>query len=253
MVGRSLLVLDFDGTVCLGDDAPLAYARELAGHAGGSSIEADLRAFLDDPDADPGLREADDGYQAVALLAAAAGIPAEARDAAYRASRDRLDPATLRAPEGLRDFLADVDARRVLCTNAPGRRLQPLLESLGLAEVIDYVLPDARKPGLMAAHLTKLLDAAGLNGHPEHLMSVGDIWANDLRPALEVGCATAYVDTFDRRRGPAHARDATMTGLYADISAWTDDPRGFIATRPLDAAGIEDPVLDSTPTGPGQP
>lgn len=259
-LGRSLLVLDFDGTVCLGDDAVVSYARELAAHPGAEDVEADLRAFLADPDSDPRLHDADDGYQAVSLLAEAAGIAPDARQAAYQASRDRLDTAALHAPAGLRELLRELDVRRVLCTNAPGQRLNPILDDLGLAEVIDYVLPDARKPALMGMHLAKLLEAAGLSGHPEQLMSVGDIWANDLAPALELGCATAYVDPFGRDRGPAHARAASITDLYDDLRDWARDPFGFVSARPVDpidsvdAAGADvTAVLGSTSTGPGQP
>lgn len=251
-LGRSLLVLDFDGTVCLGDGAVYAYARELAIHPGGDRVEADLARFFEDPDGDPRLADADDGYQAVWKLAALAGISDDHRNVAYRASREKLDAAALHTPPGLIDLLEELDVRRVLCTNAPGHRLEPLLEALGLRDVIDYVLPDARKPSLMSMHLSKLLDAAGLADHPEQLMSVGDIWHNDIEAALELGCATAYVDTYDRRRGPAHVRAATLPEVYDDLRAWASDPQAFVRTRPVGSADAT-AVLDSTPTGPGQP
>lgn len=253
-MGRSLLVLDFDGTVCLGDDAVYAYARELAIHPGGESVAVDLARFFEDPDADPRLADADDGYQAVWKLAALVGISTDHRNVAYRASREKLDAAALQTPPGLIGLLEELDVRRVLCTNAPGHRLEPLLEALGLRDVIDYVLPDARKPSLMSMHLSKLLGAAGLDDHPEQLMSVGDIWHNDIQAALEMGCATAYVDTYGRRRGPAHVRATTLPEVYDDLRAWAEEPLAFVRSRPIGATGVDaTPVLDSMPTGPGQP
>lgn len=247
-------MLDFDGTVCLGDDAVLAYARELAAHPGGEDVPADIERFLADPDVDPRLADADDGYQAVWKLGELAGISPDRRNAAYRLSRENLDTADLRTPPGLVELLEELDVRRVLCTNAPGHRLEPLLDALGLRAVIDYVLPDARKPTLMGVHLSKLLDAAGLSGHPEQLMSVGDIWHNDLAPALEIGCATAYVDAYGRNRGAAHLRAATLPEMYGGLRDWADDPAGFVASRSVGAAGADiTPVLDSTSSGPGQP
>lgn len=257
---RSVLVLDFDGTVCLGDEAPLGYARELAEHPGASDLVAQVRAFLDDPTADQRLRDADDGYQAVAMLAREAGVPPDAYDPAYRASRAALDPAALSAPDGLPQLLAELPAygvHRVLCTNAPAQQLAPILTAIGLDGVLDEVLTDAGKPRRMVEHLTALLAATGLTVTPEGLLSVGDIWANDLAPALELGCATAYVDPFGRDRGPAHARARRLPDLYDDIRDWACDPAGFVGARPLDANGsagaVPTAVLDSTSTGPGKP
>ena len=85
--------------------------------------------------------------------------------------------------------------------------------------------------------LGKLLGGAD----PATLMSVGDIWVNDIAPALELGCATAFIDRSGRDLRPAHARGRTMQDLYPAIEAWARSPRDFAvatapaSTRPSDA------------------
>lgn len=238
---RPVLVLDLDGTLAVGDAPVLGYARaieSLAPQADGLTVA--VEAFLEDPHADPRLRSAQDGYQAVAALCVSLGVDEGLRDRAYALSRTALDEdlGDVRAPQGLAEALASLDAHLVLITNSPRAGLDTLLAHLGVTELVAEIHPDARKPTGMGPLLEAVLHEHGLAAEPFRLMSVGDIWANDLAPALELGCSTAYVDTFDRRQGPAHVRARTLPELYPALRDWTRDPGAFVSAHPLPADAV---------------
>ncbi|WP_328531609.1 hypothetical protein OG984_10945 [Nocardioides sp. NBC_00368] len=236
---RPVLVLDLDGTVCLGDTPALLYAERVAALT--KAPEALLEtaaAFLGQrlPESAPKtLTGAQDGYEAVKILGLAAGVTEEELSAAYVLSRAEMsaNPGDIHTPEGLVDLLAGIDAHRVILTNSPGSGLDAVLDHLGVLDVVDEVRTDALKPTRMIGHLDAFLDAFDAVDKPERLMSVGDIWRNDLAPAVERGCVAAYVDAFDRRQGPAHVRAGSFTDLYSAVSDWSNDPSSFIAAHPL--------------------
>lgn len=219
------LVLDFDGTVCLGDDPVRLYCEEVVRvlpQATGTRITTSLDGFLDGQ-AVAGLDEAQDGYQAVQRLAAGAGVHPAQLDVAYRDSRRRFDAGEGRTwvPDGLLEELAVVRTRGVdliLVTNAPMLGVRAFADRTGLAEQLTGVVADARKPTGMAAILQRLLDRA--DHPPQRLMSVGDVWANDIEPALGLGCAAAYIDRFGTAPGGATATAPTIQGLYPVLLAW---------------------------------
>lgn len=235
---RPVLVLDLDGTVILGDTPVLAYSRAVeASTPLADGLTDQVVAFLADPGAHPTLAGAQDGYQAVQLIAESVGIDDTSRNAAYARSRVGLadDLGDLRTPEGLADLLVDLPAHRVVVTNSPADGLDSLLDKLGLTSVVDEVHGSAGKPAGLPSVLLGLMSGHGIESRPHRLLSVGDIWANDLAPALELGCATAYVDALDRRQGPAHVRGACLPDLYGHLAAWASDPEGFVAAHPLAA------------------
>jgi FMN phosphatase YigB (HAD superfamily) len=239
LLSRPVLVLDLDGTVCLGDTPALLYATRVAALTDvPEALLETAEAFLGQrlPETAPKtLLGAQDGYEAVKILGLAAGVSEEELSAAYLWSRVAMSeqPGDIRTPEGLVDLLDGIDAHRVIMTNSPGRGLDAILEHLGVADVVDEVRTDALKPTRMTGHLDDFLDTFGAAGTPERLMSVGDIWRNDLPPALERGCVAAYVDAFDRRQGPAHVRAGSLVDLYPAVSEWSNDPSAFIAAHPL--------------------
>lgn len=232
--GRGVLVLDFDGTVCLGDGPVWAYADAIVPHLDerlARQVTDGLLAYLEDH---PGAGTYADGYGAIAALAGP-HVPAEVLQAAYAASRTALAGGGLdiHAPEGLADLLGRLRprVRAVVVTNAPSTGLPEALDALGLAGSVDEVIASAGKPAGSAAVLGKLLDGAD----PVTLMSVGDIWVNDIQPALELGCATAFIDRSGRDLRPAHARGRTIQDLYPALEAWAGSPRDFaVATAPAD-------------------
>ena len=225
-----VLVLDFDGTVCLGDAPVYEYAAAMirrlpeadrtAGEERMRSALADYFAGIRNPD----LAEAPDGYYAAAGLATELGISDADRNAAYLESRTAVHAGEIPvfAPPGLRDVLDEArrHVRVVLVTNAPEQGVESLLAILGLDGVFDQVRGDAGKPAGMGPILDTLLRDAGITATPDRLLSVGDIWANDLAAAAERGCRTGLIDRYGIGGGaPTHAA-ATIGELYPAILDW---------------------------------
>ncbi|GAB3575127.1 hypothetical protein GCM10027406_06190 [Leifsonia lichenia] len=232
---RPTIVLDFDGTVCIGDAPVWEYAEAViagildAGSTGQTDLDASLRArlgaFLD---GEPGSPAYIDGYAAVAALAA--GHAGDGLlQSAYQTSRRALAGGTVAvsAPAGLADFLGGLggSVERVLVTNAPLDGVRETLAAIGVADAIDRIVTDADKPAGWTSLLPMLLDGR----EPSQLLSVGDIWGNDLAQPLAAGCATALIDRFGHRAGPAHLVAADFPGLYDGIRRWAADPAGFTA------------------------
>lgn len=233
-----VLVLDFDGTVCTGDAPVLLYGsllndgiRALPGHEDADILPA-LRAYLEVQDRAAlrasrrdDLDDAIDGYAAAQLLARREGLGPEGMEAAYQTSRQALARAgdvDTAPPPGLAELLASLPAtvRRVLVTNAPEAGIAAQLEHLGLAEVIDEVVPSARKPAGMTAILHRLLADAGIADSPQRLLSVGDIWVNDLEPAAAIGARTALIDRHGAGLGEPDLRGPDFPSLYVAIADW---------------------------------
>ncbi len=229
-VARPVLVLDFDGTVCLGDGPVWAYADNAFAHLP-TTVAARARdrltSYLNEPDTDGGYA---DGYTAIAELAGPY-LPAELLSAAYTDSRAALsDPATvLFSPPGLGDLLASFAGRVqvVVFTNAPPTGLDVALSRLGLAQYVDQVIPSAHKPQRAQTVLRSLLGDAP----PYQLMSVGDLWANDIEPAWRLGCATAFIDRTGADWRPSHLRAQSMEPLYPGLKEWAFAPETFVADR----------------------
>ncbi|MEQ4518164.1 hydrolase [Pseudarthrobacter sp. B907] len=221
-----LLVLDFDGTVCLGDGPVHAYAdaaaRRLPARTSAPLLTT-LQRFLNSA---PGSRAYPDGYAAVADLFGAY-LPQDQLSAAFTESRQRLaaGEVAITAPPGLARFLDGLTGRalRVLVTNAPHVGVLESLRTLGLQDHVDVVRADASKPHGFATLLPLMLRHRA----PRRLLSVGDIWENDLRLPLEAGCATAYIDRFNHQSGPSTLRGPDFPALYPAIQAWADNPDGF--------------------------
>ncbi|MAT17069.1 MAG: hypothetical protein CMF56_00680 [Leifsonia sp.] len=216
---RGALILDFDGTLCVGD-APV---REYARHAFTNVPDGAARlSRLDDFLAHgAGLDAARDGYQAVAALAREAVVPRAALHEAFQ--RSRADIASwigeVRAPEGMRELLAELDhVSRILITNSPAGGLDQVIEGLGLSDVLDQVVTDARKPEGMSA----ALDRAGVLASGHALASLGDIWENDHAEIQARGGVTFLIDRHRRGDGAPTRRAATAEELYPAIRDWAD-------------------------------
>jgi FMN phosphatase YigB (HAD superfamily) len=237
-----VLVLDFDGTVCLGDGPVWAYADAILPHLDerlAQQVSDGLLAYLEDH---PGADTYVDGYGAVAALAGP-HVPAGVLDAAYAASRLALAEGRLdiHAPAGLVELLDRLrpSVRAVVMTNAPRTGLGEALDALGLTGAVDEVIASAGKPAGSRPVLQELL--AG--DPPATLMSVGDIWVNDIQPALELGCVTGFIDRSGRDLRPAHARGRTIQELYPAIEAWAQAAR-----TPHDIAAALAAASDPVPT-----
>jgi FMN phosphatase YigB (HAD superfamily) len=240
MTTTHVLVLDFDGTVCLGDGPVLTYARlldEAAAVADGQHpprlIEAVLARFVGSPledeptGVDDAIAHADgspDGYVVAERVSRALGVDDAARSAAYAGARaaladGRLDTA---APEGLAGLLDSLPSsvHVVLVTNSPEHGVVQPLDRLGLTDRVDEIVTDARKPAGLPAVLDRLRADAGLDDRPDRLLSVGDIWPNDLEPAAAQGSPTALVERFPAPDARPTHRAPTLPELYPAIRDW---------------------------------
>lgn len=192
-----LLILDFDGTLCLGDGPVRAYGREVAIAAGidPATISEALDDFFGPSPAAGELSGTPDGYTAVARLGRARGLSDEDLGRAFRRSRPAVESGEVpvHAPEGALDLLERwSECERVLVTNAPQRGTETLVARLGLTGGLDVIVGDAAKP----AGLHRLLAAGGpLDAARRPLIvSVGDIWVNDLEPVAAIGGMTALIE-----------------------------------------------------------
>ncbi|MFC4242722.1 HAD family hydrolase [Gryllotalpicola reticulitermitis] len=238
MTTSCVLLFDFDGTVSIGDEPVIAYARHLDEEAGSETglITRIVSRFLQSDgrvaqaldgvtDADPlflGEHVIDgsiDGYAAAQRLATLVGMPPERIDAAYTASRADLADGLIstHAPEGFGSFLAafPASAHRVLVSNSPANGLMEQIDKLGLARSFDEVVTDANKPAGLPAIAQRILGEHGVAA--DRLLSVGDIWVNDLAPVAALGAATALID---RMPVPADAHPTVRSPHIEDLYPW---------------------------------
>lgn len=256
---NQLILLDFDGTLCLGDDPVLFYAEEVdrllaeqgrdvpdAGtvraaverafaqntllaseiryDASGWPLGVDQEAVRSAAAQEAGKSKAhptswplQDGYQLVQLLAVQAGLSDEEAGVAFAQGRRALlarglERSDVHAPQGADELLARLRevAGVVLITNSPADAFGPWLEHLGLSDSFDAVINGAQKPfGMPAAVRAAQEQAAqaglGLEVVPERIISVGDIWRNDLEHVHAQGGTTVLIDRFGTGLGdPAH-------------------------------------------------
>jgi FMN phosphatase YigB (HAD superfamily) len=165
-----------------------------------------------------------DGYEAAERLARARGITDEQLSNAYAGSRHELASGALEttAPAGLAALLDRLPktTQIVLVTNAPESGVTQQLRLLGLADHFDEIVTSARKPAGMGAIVERLLEQNELSGMPSRLLSVGDIWRNDLAPAAALGCQTALIERLAAPDALPTYRATTIESLYPAITAW---------------------------------
>jgi len=212
-----LVLLSLDGVVHTSDLAVQAFARHIADEVGPDRtrpIIAGMRGFLEDrPELIPpgiDLGSAEDGYQAVEILARTAGLSDGQVAAARLASRADLVGSAWAVDEavGLPELLAAVAGRaRVGVLGGPDDPAPAaVLDALGIDvdTIVDHVDPGPA---------------------PALVLVIGAGWAGALATAHERGCATAVVDRFRRRRGTPTYRATDLSGLLDPIRGWLRDDR----------------------------
>ncbi|RNI18065.1 HAD family hydrolase [Flexivirga caeni] len=217
-----MLLLDFDGTICLGDEPVLAYADAAArglAPADAQRIRSTVQEFVDGK---LGGRWPD-GYLAVQDLTREQ-LDETALNTAYAASRKRLQAGELAvyAPDGLADFLNGLDgvAERVLVTNAPAEGVTEVLLQLGVTSLLDRVVSSAAKPDGWDALLPQILGDRPASA----AVSVGDVYRNDIAPLIAHGAATAFIDRFGVADLPASPTwtARSFPDLYSTLAEWLD-------------------------------
>lgn len=224
MTSDAIILFDFDGTVCLGDEPAYDYARRVAAVLHLDDEREFLAAhasFCKGRPTTASTFDALDPYNAVRRLAAEFGVEEEIRAEAYLAARAGMAAGKfpLRSPEGLRELLWDLPrgVETVLVTNSPLDGLDSVLSQIKLEGLFDEVIGDAAKPEGLGRVLDRLLEGR----EPSSLLSIGDIPVNDLAPAVERGCTTAYIDHFGRPWPQADASGSSIEELYPFIHRWT--------------------------------
>ncbi len=212
---RPTVIFDFDGTLALGNGPIEAYARAVAEAAGLPDLAAQALEALAAFEAGEG--PAIDGYDAVRIVALEAGVGDDALSTGYVSSRAALatEEAPIHAPEGLEEFLARLaeHAELMLVTNSPDVRITEALAALG-ASVITRRVCSARKPAGLALVIDQVLPTGPV-------LSVGDIYVNDLEPAVNRGAASALIGaTWETHRADVTMAAETLPELYDDILAW---------------------------------
>jgi hypothetical protein len=218
------VLLCLDGVVHDSDLPVQSFARHITEQLSAERIRpviAGMRGFLEDkpelipPDID--LSAAEDGYQAVEILARTVGLDDAAISGARRASRADLaasawavDPA-----DGLDALLAEIDGTaRVLLLTEPGDpAARPVLASIDLTvDEIVYAPVDLV--------VTQVLRQLSATTEPDRLLLIGTRWAGQLADAHNQGCRTAQVDRFGRGRGNPTYRRPGLAELLDEVRDW---------------------------------
>jgi hypothetical protein len=222
LTGVRVVAVRLHGVAHTDDLGVQAFARHLAtaGPEGRSTI-AGMRGFLEGrPELiPPGAWDTppQTGYEAVRLLAAAAGCSRQIIDAAYRSSRTDLAASAwvLDPADGFDNLLLLLRdrARLVVVGAADDPATEPVLAALDLAGRMDELLDDHA--------LTDLVRA------PRPALLVDMAWTPAMVATHAAGQTTALLDRFDRGAGTPTVRARTLTGMLPGVAAW------------LDAAGID--------------
>lgn len=231
MSGRPVLVFDLDGTLYRSAAACRHYAEGIAETLDPDARDAYVAAVEQYLEARGGV-DASDGWEAAVLLAG--GARGASRAFAEQFARTRAfmltDACALELPDGLVELLDNAAgrARRVLVSNTPSFGVMPLLNRLGLAERLDEVICDAAKPYRFAERLRA---HAAVEGVPVRaVLSIGDHFVNDIAPALDAGCSTAYINPFGvGPHGRAELEAPRLEDLLGEIETWLAAPAGIAA------------------------
>ncbi len=224
MPSSRVLVLDLDGTLCLGDAPMRRVAHHAFSHLPAPDREravATLARFMAGEHAL--LPAARDGYDAVAIIATDGGVGVDELHESFMVTREEheldLWLPHVRPPERLVAALHELSGvERVLVTNSPQPGIDRVVEHLGLARAIDEVITSAHKPNGMPA----ILDRIGVPATVTRvsLAAIGDRWVNDLAEVHERGGTTFHIAPDAWADGAPTRRAPEPDALAEDLLSW---------------------------------
>ena len=231
------VLLRLDGVVHCSDLPVQSFARHLTEGLPPEHIRpiiAGMRGFLEGkPDLMPtgfDLNTAEDGYQAVEILARTTDLTSLQITAARLASRaDLADSAwAVDPPEGLDDLLAELagPARIAVFTEAGDPAALDVLEAIGIDGQVDELV---EKPtSTVVARLLQMIDAAN---NPGRLLVIGTRWTGELDAASGAGCVTGLIDRYALGRGKPTWRAGDLVGLVGHVREWVRTAGSTIDSR----------------------
>lgn len=179
-------------------------------------LPAETGPPVDTPALGPGRLIIGDWWYLPDVLAAHYGIPADRRSVAFNEVRTFMasDAFRLRPEPGVTELLSELRGRgkRLLAmSNSPADSVSAVLGELDLLERFDLVITDSQKPAGMRRYIEG-------TDHPDRILSVGDVYVNEIQPVLEAGGAAVYIDRHGTGFGAEHARCVRVASISEAIS-----------------------------------
>ncbi|QSO50422.1 HAD family hydrolase [Alicyclobacillus curvatus] len=141
----------------------------------------------------------DDPWNVYGNMAAYYGASSEAIQTAFAATRAYMESADfpMQGMPGLRDSidrLKSAGVRFALATNSPEPDSRTILGKLGLTGAFELEIFNAKKQVNAPIHFRRFQEA--FNVPFEQMVSVGDHFRNEIRPAIELGMKTVCIDRY---------------------------------------------------------
>lgn len=97
---------------------------------------------------------------------------------------------------GLQELLEEIQFKKklVLLTNSPEPDSDAILEKLGLRDVFSKKIFLGDKPVQTSLHFAEIKKTYAVDY--QQIVSVGDNWINEIRPAQLLGCQTVFIDNY---------------------------------------------------------
>lgn len=145
------------------------------------------------------LVHVDDPWTIYGVAAAHHGLPADELDQAFLATRQHMESELfpMHGMTGLRaaiDHLQEAGRKFVLATNSPEPDSRVILEKLGLTGAFEDHVFNARKQERATEHFTRWQHHYDIPF--ERMVSIGDHYRNEIKPASDLGMKTLYIDRY---------------------------------------------------------
>jgi FMN phosphatase YigB (HAD superfamily) len=145
------------------------------------------------------LIHVDDPWSVYGVTASQFGIAHDDIQGSFGATREHMESAefTMRGLPGLRsaiDHLRSAGRKFVIATNSPEPDSRVLLEKLGLTGAFEDHVFNAKKQDRATEHFTRWQQKFQVPF--ERMVSIGDHYRNEIKPATDLGMKTLYIDRY---------------------------------------------------------